>query len=390
MTAIAKFVYSPDYVQYNFGLTHPLNPLRLAATKSLAETMGLLSHDDMIVPSAATEDELRLIHVPEYIEMVKKFRNEADIQNPALLCESLAFGLGTEDDPVFPRMHEAAALAAGGTLAAVRLLAQGDVIHAVNIAGGLHHAQSASASGFCLYNDVAIAIKWLRQATAWRIAYIDTDAHHGDGVQNAFYGDPNVLTISFHETGQYLFPGTGSVEELGTGAGYGFCLNIPLRPYTDDESHLEALLSVVPPALEYFQPDLIVSQHGCDGHFWDPLTDLLASTHFYAKVPALVDTWAHQYAGGRWLAVGGGGYELLRVVPRAWTLLWAQMQHAPIDLAAPIPESWLNQWQSSSSSPLPQQFMDKLEDRPSVPQSFAITQQNRQMIYRLKQLVPWI
>ncbi|WP_028962866.1 acetoin utilization protein AcuC [Sulfobacillus thermosulfidooxidans] len=390
MTQLAKFVYSPSYTQYDFGPSHPFNPLRLVATKSLIDTMGLLTPHDTIIPDLATFDELFLIHQPDYIDMVQRFQTYEDTLNPNLLRLAQDYGLGTEDDPVFPKMHQAGSLAVGGTLTAARLVASGQVLHALNIAGGLHHAKKASASGFCIYNDVAIAIKWLREHTSWKIAYIDTDAHHGDGVQEAFYDDPHVLTISLHETGQYLFPGTGSVEELGEGAGYGFSLNLPLRPYSDDESSLESLLSVVPQALAVFQPDLIVSQHGCDGHFWDPLTDLLASTYFYAQVPSLVDAWAHQFSQGRWIAVGGGGYELLRVVPRAWTLLWAQMIHQPLANSATIPSSWLEQWQSSSPEPLPRTFLDRLEDRPTTPSSFAITQQNRQTVYHLKQLVSWL
>ncbi len=390
MTQFSRFVYSPQYTLYDFGPSHPFNPVRLLATTSLAESMGLLSNLDTVEPHSATSDDLLLIHHPDYIAMVQQFQNNADLHNPVLLQEAQKYGLATEDNPVFAQMHQAASLAVGGTLTAARMVATGESLHALNIAGGLHHAKPRSASGFCIYNDIAISIKWLRQHTSWRILYIDTDAHHGDGVQAAFYDDPNVLTISCHESGQYLFPGTGSVEELGTGKGYALSLNIPLRPYTEDDSNLESLEAIVPRALEYFQPDLIISQHGCDGHYWDPLTDLLASTYFYSQISGLIHDWAHQYTQGRWLAVGGGGYELLRVVPRAWTLLWAHMTHRPLDYDAVIPQSWIDRWQPLSALPLPHHFIDRAEDRPTTPRSFAIAEQNRQTIHRLKQLITWL
>ncbi len=390
MTQASSFVYSPQYTLYDFGSTHPFNPRRLLATTSLAESMGLLASRDIVEPKPASPDDLLLIHQPNYVDMVEQFQEEADVHNPSLLQAAQNYGLATEDNPVFPRMHQAASLAVGGTLTAARMVASGKSLHALNIAGGLHHAQPSSASGFCIYNDAAISIKWLSQHTSWRIAYLDIDAHHGDGVQQAFYDDPNVLTISCHETGQYLFPGTGSVEELGTGKGYGLSLNIPLRPYTEDDSNLECLEAIVPRALEYFQPDLLISQHGCDGHYWDPLTDLLVSTYFYSKISALIHNWAHEYTQGRWIAVGGGGYELLRVVPRAWTLLWANMTDRPLDDDRTIPETWIDQWQPFSTLPLPRHFIDRAEDRPTTPRSFAIAEQNRQTIHHLRQLVPWL
>ncbi|AUW95394.1 MAG: acetoin utilization protein AcuC [Sulfobacillus thermosulfidooxidans] len=390
MTDTAKFIYSDAYSQYDFGATHPFNPVRLRATKSLIDALHLVSDDQLVLPAPATIDDLVRAHHRSYIDMVQHFTNLEDVSNPTLLKRAAAYGLGTEDDPVFPGMHDAARLAVGGTLAAAQVIAQGEAMHALNLAGGLHHAKAAQASGFCIYNDLTVAIHWLREKTQWRIAYIDTDAHHGDGVQQAFYDDPHVLTISFHETGQYLFPGTGSVEETGTGAGQGYALNVPLRPYTDNQSWLECLERIVPAALQHFQPDIIISQHGCDGHYWDPLTDLFATTDFYAKVPALVHQWAHTYAHGRWLATGGGGYEIWRVVPRAWTLLWAEMSDQSLDVNTPLPQSWLDTWQPLSSPPLPTTFFDPPESFPPVAQSFAITQQNRETVDRLKRLIPWL
>lgn len=389
-TELAKFIYTEEYSQYDFGATHPFNPVRLRSTKSLIDSLDLVHPDQLVAPGPASAEELGWAHQASYIAMVQQFLTAADITNATLLSRAALYGLGTEDDPVFPGMHDAARLAVGGTLAAAKEIASGSASHALNLAGGLHHAKAAQASGFCIYNDLTVAIKWLRAHTDWRIAYVDTDAHHGDGVQQAFYDDPDVLTISFHETGQYLFPGTGSAEETGTGRGKGYSINVPLRPYTDDHSWLECIERIVPSALQRFQPDILISQHGCDGHYWDPLTDLFATTYFYWKVPSLIHQWAHAYAHDRWLAVGGGGYEIWRVVPRAWTLLWAEMAHRPLAQDAAVPPSWIAQWQSYSAPPLPLEFVDNPAAFPPVAQSFAIAQQNRETVDRLKHLISWL
>ncbi len=385
-----SFIYSPAFSQYDFGPSHPFNPVRLLSTVSLLNTLDLLPPCQVALPEPADIADLKRVHSAAYIALVQSFQSADSLTHPKSLQDAAPYGLGTEDDPVFLHMHEAASLAVGGTLGAAKLIAGGSSLHALNLAGGLHHAKASAASGFCIYNDVAVAIKWLRAATPWRIAYIDTDAHHGDGVQSAFYDDPNVLTISFHETGQYLFPGTGSVEETGSGEGAGYALNIPLRPYTDDASWLECLSDLVPEALSRFKPDILVTQHGCDGHYWDPLTDLVATTYFYWRVPALMHEWAHRYAQGRWLAVGGGGYEIWRVVPRAWAMLWAEMSHHPIAEQQGVPARWMAQWQPSSENPLPTQFIDAPDTAPQVSARASIAEQNLQTVQRLKKLLGWL
>jgi len=250
------------------------------------------------------------------------------------------YGLGTPDNPVFGGMHEASALVAGATLAAARAVWRGEALHAANIAGGLHHAMRRSASGFCVYNDPAIAIRWLLAQGAQRIAYVDVDVHHGDGVQAAFYDDPRVLTISLHEHPATLFPGTGLASEIGTGDGRGYAVNVALPAGTGDAGWLRAFDAVVPPLVRAFGPQVLVSQHGCDTHRLDPLAHLALSVDGQRRTALLVHELAHETAEGRWLLTGGGGYELVQVVPRTWTHLLAVAAGREVDPAVPVPARW--------------------------------------------------
>jgi acetoin utilization protein AcuC len=237
-------------------------------------------------------------------------------------------------------MHEASALVAGATLAAARAVWTGSAEHGASIAGGLHHAMRGNASGFCIYNDPAIAIAWLLGAGAERIAYVDIDVHHGDGVQAAFYDDPRVLTISLHESPATLFPGTGWPAETGAAGAAGSAVNVALPGGTGDAGWLRAFHAVVPPLLRAFRPAILVSQHGCDTHWLDPLAGLRLSIDGQRAAHAAIHELAHQSANGRWLLTGGGGYELLQVVPRTWTHLLAEAAGRPIDPAASIPAAW--------------------------------------------------
>ena len=227
-------------------------------------------------------------------------------------------------------MHEASALVTGATLAAARAVWNGETGHAVNIAGGLHHAMRRAASGFCVYNDPAIAIKWMLDQGAQRIAYVDVDVHHGDGVQAAFYDDPRVLTISLHEHPATLFPGTGLASEIGSGQGLGYAVNVALPAFTGDAGWLRAFDAVVPPLVRAFGPEVLVSQHGCDSHRLDPLANLQLSVDGQRRAQLMVHDLAHEVAGGRWLLTGGGGYELVQVVPRSWTHLLAVASGDPV------------------------------------------------------------
>lgn len=376
MNRRCRLIYSPDYTRYYFHDDHPFNQKRLVLTYDLLQAYGLLVEDHVLPPRHATDDELALIHDRRYIETVR-----AQGTSATLLPTAASYGLGSEDVPVFPGMHEAASLIVGGTLQAVEVVMNGEADHAFNPAGGLHHALRGRASGFCIYNDCSVAIAYLRQYYDARVLYIDTDAHHGDGVQWAFYDDPNVLTISFHETGQYLFPGTGSLRERGEGQGYGYSLNIPLDAFTEDDSFLEVYHRLVPEVARAFQPDVIVTQNGCDAHAYDPLTHLSCTMRIYQEIPRLAHQLAHELCDGRWIAVGGGGYDIWRVVPRAWTLLWSEMTDQPLgDL--PLPETWLRYWQEKSPLILPTHLLDTHASFSAIPRRKEITEANRATLER--------
>ncbi len=334
---------------YDFGPGHPLAPIRIDLTIALARALGVLDQPGVTVqrPEPATDAELRLVHDPDYIAAVRM----AGGPDPDITVRM--FGLGTEDDPVFPDMHDASALVAGATLAAARAMWSGAAEHGASIAGGLHHAMRDHASGFCVYNDPAIAIAWLLSAGAERIAYVDIDVHHGDGVQAAFYDDPRVLTISLHETPAQLFPGTGQAETGGKGAP-GSAVNVALPAGTRDAGWLRAFHAIVPPLLRAFRPQILVSQHGCDTHWLDPLADLEVSIDAQRVVHAAVHELAHQVAGGRWLLTGGGGYELVQVVPRTWTHLLAEAAGHPIDPYTPTPQGWREYVTMRTGRPAPE------------------------------------
>jgi acetoin utilization protein AcuC len=380
----AIFYYGPAFQKYRFHDEHPFNPLRLQLTWDLLQELHALRPEQVREPVAASRDELELAHDRRYIEAVMAASSLLTVA-PEELAE---LGLHTEDTPVFPGMHEAASIIAGTTLDACRTVYEGRAVHAMNMAGGLHHAHRGQASGFCVYNDIGVAIAYLRKTYNARVAYIDTDAHHGDGVEQLFYEDPNVLTISLHETGRYLFPGTGGVEERGDGPGYGYAVNIPLEAFTEDGSYIEILQNCVPPLIASFQPDIIISQNGCDSHRYDPLTHLAATTRLFAEIPRLVHRLAHEHCQGKWVAVGGGGYDIWRVVPRAWAMLWAEMA----DLALPdqIPASWIAKWQPIAPVPLPDRFIDPADLFPAMPRRAEIEEKNAATARRALGGVPFL
>jgi acetoin utilization protein AcuC len=332
MTCNLMVAWDDGLTRYDFGPSHPLAPVRVELTIELARAFGLFDHVGLTVPEPATAAELELVHDPRYIEAVRR-AGQTGRPDPR-------HGLGTMDDPVFPGMHEASALVAGATLAAARAMWTGQAEHGANVAGGLHHAMRASASGFCIYNDPAIAITWLLAQGAARVAYVDVDVHHGDGVQAAFYDDPRVLTISLHEHPATLFPGTGLPTETGRGEAEGTAVNVALPAGTGDTGWLRALDAIVPPLVRAFRPDVLVSQHGCDSHRLDPLAHLELSLDAQRQAQTVLHELAHEVAGGRWLLTGGGGYELVQVVPRCWTHLLAEAAGRPIDPQAQTPVSW--------------------------------------------------
>jgi acetoin utilization protein AcuC len=329
-------------VGYNFGPQHPMAPIRVKLTMELAGDFGVLDSEQVTVSAAppASDAELALVHDASYIETVRYAGELAAGHGDVDAGRLLRHGLGTEDDPLFPRMHEASALVAGATLAAARAVWSGSAQHGANIAGGLHHAMRAGASGFCIYNDPAIAIAWLLGQGVERVAYVDIDVHHGDGVQAAFWDDPRVLTISLHENPATLFPGTGRPAETGGPDADGAAVNVALPAGTRDAGWLRALDAVVPPLLREFRPQILVSQHGCDTHWSDPLANLSVTVDAQRTAHAALHRLAHELCDGRWLLTGGGGYQVVQVVPRSWTHLLAEAAGAPIDPAAPTPQPW--------------------------------------------------
>jgi len=336
MSESVAVVWDERFLGYNFGREHPMHPVRVELTMRLAAETGVLQTPGLRVIGAeqASDELLELIHDPAYISVVK--------QAPEDPFGGLArrYGLHTDDNPVFWDMHAAASLVVGGTVGAAREVWSGSAQHAVSIAGGLHHAMRARASGFCVYNDVAVAIAWLLEQGARRVAYIDVDVHHGDGVQTAFYSDPRVLTISLHESGFALFPGTGFPEEVGSGEAEGTAVNVALPSWTGDEGWLRAYSGVVPVLIRAFEPDVLVTQCGCDTHRDDPLASLTLSIEGQRESYRMLHDLAHEVCDGRWLATGGGGYGIVDVVPRAWTHLIAQAAAGPLDPGMEVPVAW--------------------------------------------------
>jgi acetoin utilization protein AcuC len=358
MVCALHVAWDERLTRYDFGPAHPLAPVRVELTIELARAFGVLAEPGVVVaePAAAADAELELVHHRDYIAAVRRAGGPAE--QPGQGGQAMAFGLGTPDDPVFPGMHEASALVAGATLAAARAVWSSAAEHGVNIAGGLHHAMAGHASGFCVYNDPAIAIAWLLAHGAQRIAYVDIDVHHGDGVQAAFYDDPRVLTISLHEHPATLFPGTGRPGETGGAGAEGSAVNVALPAGTGDAGWLRAFHAIVPPLVRQFRPDVLVSQHGCDTHRLDPLAHLELTIDAQRAAHAAIHALAHETAGGRWLLTGGGGYELVRVVPRTWTHLLAEASGRPIDPAAATPGSWRSCVTSRTGRTAPERMTD--------------------------------
>ncbi|MGW6460088.1 acetoin utilization protein AcuC [Streptomyces sp. NPDC055078] len=339
--------------KYDFGDSHPMDPVRLALTMGLVRAYGLDRAMEVVAASPAGDSTLRLVHREDYIAAVRAASAEPRAADQA-------YGLGTVDDPAFAGMHEASALIAGQSVGAAEAVWRGEAAHAVNFAGGLHHAMPGAAAGFCIYNDASLAIARLLELGAERVAYVDVDVHHGDGVQAAFWDDPRVLTISLHEHPRMLFPGTGWPEETGEdGPAAGGAVNVALPAGTGDEGWLRAFHAVVPELLADFRPQVLVSQHGADTHFEDPLAHLAVSLDAQRAVQEACHSLAHEHAdGGRWVALGGGGYAVVDVVPRSWTHLVGIAAHTPVDPESLIPEEWRDEVYARTRQPGPWRMTD--------------------------------
>ena len=377
-----RFVYDPSLAEYELSPEHPFRPERLELTRTLLEAVGALSPEAYAGVTPIPERELARVHSTRYIDAVRH-ASHGELED-----EAYSFGLGTGDNPVFPDMHEAVLRVCSGTVSAVELVASGEALRAVNLAGGLHHAMRAKASGFCVYNDLALGIRRAVDAHGLRVAYIDLDVHHGDGVQWLFYDSPDVMTISLHESGRYLFPGTGHTYETGRGPGRGTAVNMPLEPFTEDASFLEAFESVVPRAVEVFQPDLIVLQAGADMHRNDPLADLNLSLAAMGASYRRVVELSEGFTGGRLVATGGGGYDPYRTAPRAWALLWAAVtgQELPED----VPAAWRERWASRSPVALPEHMVDDPSAWTPVPRRATVSSHNRAVASRLMEVLETI
>lgn len=323
-------------MSYRFSDSHPMHPSRLDLTMRMIEGLGILERRNisLLRPRVASDDELAAVHDRDYIAAVRHAG-----EHPEEVDEKR--GLGTEDDPVFPDIHIASARLAGGSLQAAESILAERSLHVVNFAGGMHHAGRGRASGFCIYNDAALAVQRLLDGGVERVAYIDVDAHHGDGTQAIFWDDPRVLTLSLHESGMSLFPGTGFANEIGGPEAQGSAVNVALPAGTTDAGWLRAFHAVVPQLVAAFGPEVIVSQHGCDGHRGDDLSNLRLSVDGQRQNALDIADLAQRHCGGRWIATGGGGYNLIDVVPRTWSHLVAIAGGQPVPLRTEVPATWL-------------------------------------------------
>jgi len=330
-----------ELMKHRLSDQHPLQPIRVKLAVELIRSTGLIEHAHLLPPRSATVAELELVHSPAYVDLVRKLSDpEQRRRVPGNLIEKAGFG--SADNPISDELHEGTSLVVGATLVGAEAIERGAALHVFSPSGGLHHAHRDRASGFCTYDDPAVACQWLKDQ-GHRVAYVDVDVHHGDGVEDIFYSDPDVLTISLHESGRFLFPGTGFPEDCGSGKGRGAAANLPFLPFTWDEPWLEGFEKVVPAMLRRFRPTVLVTQDGCDTHSLGPLAHIAASTRIWPRVGRMFHELAHELCEGRWLALGGGGYAIYEVVPRAWTLFFAEMVERP-DLAADL---------NDPSSPVP-------------------------------------
>jgi acetoin utilization protein AcuC len=373
-----RFVYAPELAHWRLSEEHPFKPIRLELLRDLLQRWDLLRDEELLAPAPLRSGELARVHDDDYLRMVKRVSRG---ERPP---EAYRYGLGTHDTPAADGLHEAVASVCAATATAVQTVLDGGARRAASFAGGLHHAMPGRASGFCVYDDLAVAI--LRATDrGLRVAYLDIDAHHGDGVQHAFYERADVLTVSLHESGRYLFPGTGHTYELGTGEGRGFSVNLPLEPFTEDDSYLQAFDAVAAPALRAYEPDLIVLQAGADPHRDDPLADLALSLRGLRAVYDRVVALADELCEGRLVATGGGGYDAFGVAPRAWAQLWSAMTGRPTPTRTP--PGWRERWRETAGRPLPARSLDGPDDVDPQPRRLLVQGHNDAVARRLRKVL---
>ncbi|MFX0202673.1 MAG: acetoin utilization protein AcuC, partial [Candidatus Hodarchaeota archaeon] len=348
------FIYTEEFTKYDLGRSHPLNQERIRLHYELCKDLGMLNSSSVLFvkPKYATDKEIRLVHSEDYV-------------NKVVAMSKNGIGLlDLGDTPAFPGMYEITNLIVGATLKATEYVMSESIPHAWNPAGGLHHAQRDHAAGFCIFNDVAIAIEVLKtHYKVQRILYFDHDVHHGDGVQWIFYTDPRVLTVSFHESGRFIFPGTGFTDEIGEGTGKGFSVNMPFPPNTPDEAYLHAFKEIIPILFDLFEPEVVVQQCGVDSHFSDPLGHLALTTHAYKEMASMMHELVHKYTDGKWIVVGGGGYNLASV-PRCWTTIFSQITgNTPQN---ELPASWRDIFKRIAGREAPTTLYDSSEPQISM------------------------
>ena len=375
MTQTLGIVYSDAFQQYDFGPTHPLKPTRLKLTFELMRAVNLLSSPNVKVsePRVASRDELALFHDEEYIDLIQKVSRSGE-----------GF-LDLGDTPAFKGCFEASALGVGASLAAVDLVMSGQVAHAMNISGGLHHAHPGRASGFCIFNDPAVSIAYLKKKYAVdKVLYLDVDAHHGDGVMYGFYSDAGVLDIDFHEDGHYLFPGTGFTEEIGEGKASGIKINIPLPPFTGDKPYMELFREIVPAAVRKYKPQVLLLQCGADSHANDLLAHLQLTTKTYCEVAKIVHELAHEVAHSRLVVFGGGGYNISNVA-RTWTSVASVL----VDYVPPkaVPRDWQKLFEALVGESAPESVSSEGEAKQEL-SADAPPKQTAEILKDLKRRIP--
>jgi acetoin utilization protein AcuC len=366
------FVYSEDFMKYDFGPTHPLRPVRLKLTFDLLKETGVLDNSSVSIhlPRQATEDELLMVHTKEYIEEVKSFSKTG------------VGYLDSGDTPAFKGIHEATSVAVGGSIVAAELVTKGKVLHAFNPAGGLHHAGISHAAGFCVYNDIGVAVRHLqRKCGVKKVAIVDLDVHHGDGTQEIFYADQNVLAIDFHESGKYLYPGRGFTSESGEGEARGYKVNVPLPPLTGNDCYLHAFDELVPPLLRAFKPEVIINQFGVDTHFDDPLAHLRLTMKAYGALASRMHSIAHEVCGGKYIILGGGGYNPQNVA-RAWTIMFSTVTE--IKIPNDIPQQWINFCRQTLKREPPRTLSDDRDQSINSVEREKIAEEIEQVITEIK------
>ncbi|MBN6202766.1 acetoin utilization protein AcuC [Staphylococcus saprophyticus] len=380
MQQTTGYVYANELLQYRFSNDHPFNQMRLKLTTELLLDLGSLKPEHIITPRIATDEELSLIHSYDYIQAIR--RASHGILNSQ---EAKKYGLDGDDTLQFRRMHQHSARIVGGALNLADAIMDKRVKNGCHLGGGLHHSLPGRANGFCIYNDVAITIAYLIKHYNQRVLCIDTDAHHGDGTQWSFYTEDQALIYSIHETGKFLFPGSGHYTERGNEQGFGYTVNIPLEPYTEDNSYLEVFKQTIEPIIASFKPDIIVSVHGVDVHYLDPLTHMSCTLNTLYQIPYIIKSLADTYTNGKVMMFGGGGYNIWKVVPRAWSHVFLALIEAPPPQGQ-LPSQWLEKWQPYATCTLPKHWQDDKENYTDIPREEEITATN---LKHAQQVISW-